>query len=196
MHVMTGEPEQLLLQDEYDQGQLARALLERYYETLHYLAYAIIDDAQAADDIVQDTLLIALDKIDQYQPGTNLKAWLCRIAINRCRELLRRRKIREKWHAVWSRVSALGSPPRTPERHTADRELQGELWQAVDSLGEKHRLPIILYYVHGLTAPEIAEILTIPEGTVYSRLYHAYRKLAGHFSRTELEAWAEELSNE
>lgn len=196
MHVMLGDPEQLLLQDAYDHGQLARCLFERYYAPLHYLAYSILGDSAAADDIVQDTLLIALDKIDQYQPGSDLKAWLCRIAIYRCRDVLRWRKTREKWYAVWTRVALLGTPPHTPERQAEDDELRGELWQAVDRLSEKHRLPVLLFYVFNLSAPEIAQILNIPEGTVYSRLHYACRQLAGQFAHTDLEAWAEELCNE
>ncbi len=83
-----------------------------------------------------------------------------------------------------------------PERYTADKQLRGSLWQAVDSLGEKHRLPIILFYVHGLTAPEIAKVLEIREGTVYSWLHYACRKLAGQFANSDLEAWAKELLHE
>lgn len=191
-----GDPEQLLLQGEYDEEQFARQLFDRYYAPLHHLAFSLLNDNDEAADVVQDTLLIALKKIKDYQPGTDLKAWLCRIAINHCRDIMRWRKAREKWYAIWSRVAMLGAPPRTPERHTADNELQGELWQAVDNLGEKHRLPIILYYVHGLTAREIAEMLEIREGTVYSRLYYACRKLAGQFSNSDLESWAEERLNE
>jgi RNA polymerase sigma factor (sigma-70 family) len=107
-----------------------------YYAPLHYLAYSLLDDAATAEDIVQETLLIALNKIDQYEPGTDLKSWLCQIAIYRCRDVMRKRKVREKWYAVWSRVASLGSPPRTPERYTDDHELAGELWQAVDRLEE------------------------------------------------------------
>ena len=196
MHVIMGDPEQLLLQGQYDEAQLARALLDRYYAPLHYLAYSLLDDTEDAEDIVQETLLVALGKIEQYEPGTDLKAWLCRIAIYRCRDVMRKRKVREKWYGVWSRVASLGSPPRTPEKHAADRELAGELWQAVDQLCDKHRLPLVLHYIHGMTAPEIAEILGIREGTVYSRLHYACRKLAGRFSNSDLESWAEELLNE
>ncbi len=197
MQLTMGDPEQLLLLGQYDDEQLAQALLDRYYAPLHYLAYSLLDDTAAAEDIVQETLLVALGKIEQFQPGSNLKAWLCRIAIYRCRDVMRRRKIRDKWHDVWSHVTTLSSPaPRTPEEHTADGELRGELWQAVDNLGAKHRLPIILFYIHGFTAPEIAEILNIREGTVYSRLHYGCRKLAGLFSNSDLSLWAEELTNE
>lgn len=191
-----GDPERLLLQGCYDEEQLAQQLFDLYYAPLYYLAFSLLDDNEEAADIVQDTLLIALKKINDYQPGTDLKAWLCRIAIYRCRDFMKWRKAREKWYGVWSRIAMLGSAPRTPERHTADNELQGELWQAVDKLGEKHRLPVILFYVHGLTASAIAEMLEIREGTVYSRLHYACRKLAGQFSNSDLESWAEEILNE
>jgi RNA polymerase sigma-70 factor (ECF subfamily) len=193
---MMGDVEQLLLQGHYEEAQLARGLLDCYYESLYYLAYSILDDPASADDVVQDSLLVALGKIEQYEPGTNLKAWLSRITVNRCRDVLRKRKVREKWYRVWSRVALLGSPPRSPERRTADHELAGELWQAVEGLSYKHRLPVILRYVHGMTAREIAEVLDIREGTVCSRLHYACRKLEALFSDSELEQWAEELINE
>jgi RNA polymerase sigma-70 factor (ECF subfamily) len=196
MNVMMDDPEQILLRDRCDDGQLARALLDQYYAPLHYLAYSLLTDTAAADDIVQETLLIALDKIDQYEPGTDLKAWLCRIAIYRCRDVLRRRKIRRKWHEVWLRLTSASSPPRGPEEYASHRQLSEELWQAVGNLDDKHRLPIILHFVHGMTAPEIATLLGIREGTVYSRLHYACRKLAGRFSNSELESWAKELLNE
>lgn len=191
-----GNPEQLLLQENIDEELLAKALLDRFYAPLLRLAYSLISDTATAEDIVQETLLVALDKIDQYEPGTDLKAWLCRIAIYTCRNTIRRRKLREKWYKVWTRVAALGSPPRTPEQRAINHQLAGELWQAVDRLNDKHRLPLILYHVHGLTAPEIAAVLGIKEGTVYSRLHYAGRKLAGQFANSDLEQWAEELANE
>ena len=196
MHVIMGDVDQLLLHGEYKETELARAILDAYYTHLHYVSYSILEDSTAADDVVQDTMLTALSKIERYEPGTDLKAWLCRIAINRCRDVLRKRKVREKWYGVWLRVAMVGSPPHTPERRTADHELAGELWQAVDQLDDKHRLPIILHYVHGMTAPEIAEVMGIREGTVYSRLYYACQKLENLFTDSELERWAEELLNE
>ena len=94
------------------------------------------------------------------------------------------------------RATMLGSRPRSPETRTADHEMAGELWQAVYQLNVKHRLPVILHYVHGMTAPEIAAVLDIKDGTVYSRLHYACLKLEIHFTDSELEQWAKELFNE
>ena len=106
MHVIMGNPEQLLRQEHYDEGLLAQALLDTYYAPLLRLAYSLTGDSATAEDIVQETLLVALDKIDQYEPGTDLKAWLCRIAIFTSRNTIRRRKLREKWYEIWTRVAA------------------------------------------------------------------------------------------
>jgi RNA polymerase sigma-70 factor (ECF subfamily) len=196
MNVIMVDVEQILLQGRYDEAQLARALLDRYYAPLYNISFSILKDSGEADDIVQETLLAALNKIDQYEPGTNLKTWLSRIAVNRCRDVLRKRKVREKFYAIWLGSDKSDSPPRGPEVRTADHELAGELWQAVDQLNDKHRLPIIFHYVHDMTAGEIAAVLGIKEGTVYSRLHYACRKLEIHFSDTELKQWAKEVFNE
>ena len=54
---------------------------------------------------------IAMNKIERYEPGNDLKAWLCRIAINRCRDVQCKRKVREKRYQIWSRVAMMGVPP-------------------------------------------------------------------------------------
>ena len=75
MQVIMGVVEQLLLQGQYDEAQLARALLDRYYAPLYNIAFSILNDTASADDIVQETLLVALNKTKRYEPGTNLKTW-------------------------------------------------------------------------------------------------------------------------
>lgn len=65
----------------------------------------------------------------------------------------------------------------TPEEAASGNEAERQLWNAVDRLDEKHRLPIILRYTYDLSASEIAETLGISEGTVYSRLHYAREKI-------------------
>jgi RNA polymerase sigma factor (sigma-70 family) len=67
--------------------------------------------------------------------------------------------------------------PPNPEQATLHAEAGSQLWAAVDQLGEKHRVTIILRMVHGLSIREIAQVLETREKTVYSRLYDAFRKL-------------------
>ncbi len=65
-----------------------------------------------------------------------------------------------------------------PEDIATQKETVQQLWLAVESLNEKHRLPIILRYGQNLSIREIADILEIKEGTVHSRLHNAQKKLA------------------
>ena len=67
--------------------------------------------------------------------------------------------------------------PSSPEETAIRREDDQQIWEEVDALGEKHRLPVILRYVHELTVPEIATILGASQGTVHSRLHYAREKL-------------------
>ena len=172
-------PEQLLQQRTYSQEELAESLLDTYFATVHHVAYSILRNVEEADDIAQETFIKALRTIHQYRPGTNLKSWLSTIAVNLCRDRLRRRQARQKWHNAWHWLEDRRPPHPSPEIQTIRGEMGNELWRAVDQLGEKHSIPIMLRYVHGMKAAEIAEILGVSEGTVYSRLHYACRKL-GH----------------
>ncbi len=170
-------PEELLQHGKYSQEELALALMDAHFATIHHVAYSFFRNVEEADDIAQETFIVALRSIDRYRPGTSLKAWLSTIAVNLCRDQLRRRKARQTWHDAWQRLEFLRTPQPSPETHAVRSEADAELWKAVDHLGEKHSVPIILRYVHGMKAAEIAEILGVSEGTVYSRLHYACRKL-------------------
>lgn len=170
-------PELLLQQENYSQEDLAKALLQAYFATVHHIAYSILRNVEEADDIAQETFIKALHTIHRYRPGTSLKSWLSTIAVNLCRDRLRRRQARQRWHNAWRWLEDRRPPHPSPEAQTIRSEMDDELWRAVDQLGEKHSVPIILRYVHGMKAAEIAEILGVSEGTVYSRLHYACRKL-------------------
>lgn len=174
---MTTEPERLLQVGRYSHAELAQVLIDAYYARIHHIAYSILRDIDAADDAVQDTLIKALHKIDQYRVGSSLEGWLITMVVNRSRDILRRRQRRQRWIAAWEGVQALRQPVKTPEKNVMRRETDEQLWEAVSQLNEKHRLPIILRYVHDMPIAQIAEILQIPEGTVHSRLYYACKKL-------------------
>jgi RNA polymerase sigma-70 factor (ECF subfamily) len=64
-----------------------------------------------------------------------------------------------------------------PESKAIQNEADKKLWQAIHTLDEKHRIPIILRYYHDLPVNEIAEMLGVPNGTVHSRLNHARERL-------------------
>jgi len=174
--------------------RLSEALISEYYNFIYHFGCSILGDPGEADDAAQETFIHALRGIGNYQPGSNLKAWLARIAVNVCRSRLRRRKSQQMLQNVL-KLRWLNQPASYsgPEEAVVLSEFHHDLRRAVERLREKHRLPVLLRYVHGLTIAEIADALQIPEGTVYSRLHYAHRELRGCLSSS---APARSLSEE
>lgn len=152
-------------------------LLIDYYPSIHRLALSILDDRNDADDMTQETFISAYYSLPEFRSESNLKTWLYSIALNACRGRLRKRKVQYGLVNTLQSLHLLNSPPSFPEQAVVQHESEQNLWRAVDELGEKHRLPVILLYVHELQVSEIAEILNLSQGTVYSRLHYARRKL-------------------
>ena len=116
--------------------------------------------------------------IDNGTSNVNYKAWLSKIAVNKARDLLRRRKVRQRWQQFWGSAKSSWSADRLPEDVASSHEVAQQLWLAVESLNEKHRIPILLRYGHNLPIREIAELLDLKEGTVHSRLHNGQKQLA------------------
>lgn len=124
-------------------------------------------DVSLADDIVQDTIVNALQAQHQFTPGTNLKAWLFTILRNRFRSVIARKH-------VSSEIS-----DDELERHawvSAEQESRIEVAafkRAFRMLSEAHREVLVLTAVHGLPYDQIAEICGCEVGTVKSRVNRA-----------------------
>jgi RNA polymerase sigma-70 factor (ECF subfamily) len=131
-------------------------------------ALRITRDRPAADDLVQEAMLRAWRHFDQFQPGTNCKAWLFRIMLN-CWNTRRQQMQTEAAHFLPEEHGELHVTAAIAEsRFTA-----GELRTAIDALNEQYRTVLLLFAVEGFTCKEIAEMLSVPIGTVMSRLARA-----------------------
>lgn len=158
--------------------RICEALMLAHYDFVYRLALSYLGDASDADDAAQETFIQAAQHIDQYQAGTNLKSWLARITLNVCHGRFRHQKAIRRLEQVLQRATFHGSASTpTPEDACLQNEQRQAILRAVEALDEKHRLPVLLRYVHGLSAPEIAQALGEAEGTIYSRLHYANRKL-------------------
>lgn len=158
--------------------RVCERLMLAYYDFVYHLACAFLGDPDEASDAAQETFLQAALHIDQYECGTSLKSWIAKIAVNTCRSRYRKQKARRRLESVLKVLSFQTAPfTPSPEEHAVAGEQQRLLRQAVDALDEKHRLPVLLRYVHGFSVPEIARTLGEKEGTIYSRLHYAHRKL-------------------
>ena len=152
-----------------DVGSVGREALA-YADTLHNLAHYLAGNEPDAQDLVQETYARALRALHQFTPGTNLKAWLCRILRNTFVSEYRRRRGSPV-------VGGLDTVDPVPD--VADREIDAlrkvmadEIETALMSLPEDARA-VILLDLEGLTEVEVAEVMGCAVGTVKSRLSRA-----------------------
>jgi RNA polymerase sigma-70 factor (ECF subfamily) len=152
-------------------------LVNTHQAALFRLALSILDDPAEADEAVQETFVAALRRLDTYRGQAALATWLYAIAVNVCRSRWRKGRAWQRLRGVLQAARWGAAPPAAPEAAASQRETQAAVWSAVQRLGEKHRLPVILRYYHDLPTAEIAAILGISEGTVHSRLATARDRL-------------------
>jgi len=153
------------------------------------IAVASTRNASDAEDIVQEALMRGFRGIKRFRGDCPLRIWLSRIvvrvAINHHRSLARRLK-------RWVFFADLGvtyedgsvqefEPPDAAANF--DREALLDMRKHVNRLPDEFRMPLVMLAVDGLTIPEIAAILEIPEGTVKSRIFYARKRLKETLSR-------------
>jgi len=148
-------------QDEFERTALP------HLRSLLRFARRLSGSVSAAEDLVQEAYLQAWRGFDRFETGTNVRAWLFRILLNA--HLQHRRKARIE----------------IAEDRRDDALLQRlELMQALARLPEDHRTVLLLGAVEGFTCREIAEILSLPIGTVMSRLSRARQSMRTMLSLT------------
>ena len=152
-------------------------LVREYFSYIHRLSFSILDDNSEADDAAQETFIHAHQALSGYRAEAELKTWLSAIAINTCRGKLRKRKTRQVLSSMLQVLHLQRLPSTTPEERILQSEIDRSIWAAVDNLDDKHRIPVILRYVHEFNVPEIARILHLNQGTVHSRLHYARQTL-------------------
>lgn len=148
--------------------QSDRELFETYRLDVYRLCYYMLQNASDAEDVCQDVFVTVLRRdrsgIEQVKP------WLMKIAVNRCKNHLDRRSrgMRKEW------LSFLKFHPRfseTTEEKVERKERSTELLRLLGALPVKIRSAMTLRFVNDLSLQEIAQTLDIPVGTVKSRLH-------------------------
>lgn len=145
-------------------------LYEKYANDVLRVSYFYLGDRQRAEDVTQDVFVRLMTNEPDLEEGRE-KAWLLKVALNRCRDL---------WRGAWVKRVVLGSPsfelipaPDDTER----RDDEEAMMKAIHQLPASFRESILLYYYQGYGIGEIAEMLNLPEGTISSRLSRARKKL-------------------
>lgn len=161
--------------------RLAReALGRRVGRSAYVFALQLTGDRETARDIAQDGVVRFFRRLDRFDVDRPIDPWLYQIVRNRVRDLARRDRL-----CRFNSLDALLeegqlAEPEMIEDPTIDierAELRRLIWSAVSQLSDAHREIFVLRDFHGLTYREIAEALSIPQGTVMSRLHAARTSL-------------------
>ena len=158
------------------EGDLAAfsELFNTYQARVYRLSLTILQNEQDAEDAVQDVFIRLFAQIRRFRGEARFTTWLTSIVVNSCRDKLRRRKVRRVLALDWLRN--IPDQQDVPQAFS-DQEDKRRLWQAINRLDEKHRLPLILHYHERLPCQEVARILGVRVSTVYSRLNTARTRL-------------------
>lgn len=156
-----------------------RELLARHREPVFRLIRATTGDPHEALDITQETFVAAFAALASYDRERPFSVWLKRIALNKCRDWARRRRVR----AFFTRAAPLEdafdiSDNAVPaDVQTADRAELAQVSAAIAQLPARLREALLLRTVDGLSQTEAAEVLSVSEKTIETRLYRARSKL-------------------
>ena len=152
-----------------------RALAENYRNMVYRIALNFFRNIQDAEDATQEVMLKLYLRADPFDSQDHARNWLIQVTLNYCRSV---------WRSPWrQRVSLEELTAAIPFSRPED----GELFQTVMSLPEKHRTVLHLFYYEDMSVREIAEVLKLSETAVTSRLSRARNALKNE--------WTEVLSN-
>lgn len=157
----------------------------QYAPQLYSAALRMTRNASDAEDLVQETYLRGYRSFHTFEEGTNLRAWLFRILTNTFINSYRakQRRVQEtelddvEDLYLYKRISGVDVASRSAEDTLFDLFTDDEVKQALESLPESFRLPVLLADVEQFSYKEIAEMLDIPIGTVMSRLHRGRKAM-------------------
>jgi RNA polymerase sigma-70 factor (ECF subfamily) len=163
-------------------------LVRRHHRGVIKVIYRMCGDVELAQDAAQDAFIQAWLHLPSFRPGTSLRNWLYRIAINAALDVLRRDA---KIAGADFETLSMPDPQAGPEAVLLQNERKVAVQKAILGLTEASRSVLVLREYGGLTYHEIATALDIPLGTVMSRLNYARHQLKQsikpHFIQMEID---------
>lgn len=141
-------------------------LVSAYLDTIYRVAVNGCKNYADAEDVVQNTFMKLLEKKNEFDDDDHAKKWLIRIAVNECNSL---------WRSPWKRrITSFEELTQEPAFSSPEKS---ELYYAVKELPVKYRQIVHLYYFEDYNTKEIAQIMSLSETAVQTRLLRARQKL-------------------
>ena len=178
-------------------GRVFEELVHRYEKELFGYLKHYLGSAEMAEDVFQQTFLQVHLKCDQFEPGRPVRPWLYTVATNQAIDYQRRNRRhrlcsldrtvqRNSEEGTSGLAGLLGVAADGPAEDAEAAEQHEALRREVDKLPALSRQVVLLVYFQGLKYREAAEVLSVPVGTVKSRLHAALQKLTDSLSHVSL----------
>jgi RNA polymerase sigma-70 factor (ECF subfamily) len=181
---MTRTDEELVASSMAGDQESFNQLILRWERPIYALAYRTLGREEDARDVCQETFLRAFRALPGFKGQAKFSSWLYRIALNLCRDLLRKQRrtpvVQLPEDTDLSEVAALREPAESIEDLVGRRMLSETVAEAMALLPEEQRTAVLLKEYHGMTFQEIAELQGCPLSTVKTRLYQGLNVLRRH----------------
>ena len=163
-------------------------LILRWERPIYALAYRTIGREEEARDVCQETFLRAFRALPRFRGDAKFSSWLYRIALNLCRDWLRRERrtptVQPPEGMDLMEMAVAAEPSESIEDLVARKDLSRLVEKAMALLPEEQRTAIVLKEYHGLTFQEIADLVGCPLSTVKTRLYQGLTVLRRELARS------------
>ena len=160
-----------------------RTLVVRHKDKVRNIIYLTLGNSDAVDDIAQEVFITVYRSLNRFRFESQFTTWLYRVTVNKCKDHLRKRKIRNIFSPISENSDEYPSFTNHEDKNTAEF-----VRKAISKLPDKLRVPLVLKDIEGLSYQEIAEAVECEIGTVKSRIFRAREGL-----RNILQPFEEEL---
>ena len=159
--------------------QKFQQVMQGHTDYLLRLAYLYIKDWPAAEDIVQDVFLAYYQKFEQFEERSSLKTYLAKMTINKCKDYLKSWRYRKQLI-----TNSFSNQTEKTRDKMIEEDEKLELADAILQLPLKYREVIIYYYFEELSVLEVAQLLSISDNTVKTRLKKSRALLKNQLKHT------------
>jgi len=173
-----------------------RELLDRYQRPVFSLIYRMVRDREQAEDLSQETFVRVFNHIDRYDPAYKFSSWIFKIATNLTIDWMRKKEVPtvsidgSRYATTSDEIEAstitVESKDETPEELLIARELGNEIEQAITRLRPEYKTAILLRHVEDKPYEEIAQIMSLPLGTVKTYIHRGRKELQEMLAHTRV----------
>jgi RNA polymerase sigma-70 factor, ECF subfamily len=185
---MTWTDEELVAKSIGGDAESFNELILRWERPIYALAYRTIGRDEDARDVCQETFLRAFRALPGFRGQAKFSSWLYRIALNLCRDWIRRERraqvVQARDNVDLVELAAAVEPSESIEELVTRKDLARAVERAMANLPEEQRTAIVLKEYHGLTFQEIADLVGCPLSTVKTRLYQGLTVLRRELAKS------------